>query len=136
VQRELVGAARRKRSAVHLQFHKPERSVLEAVFARGDRRLGPVIHEAWQRGARFDGWDETFDNRIWLDAYEATGIDPDFYAHRGRRFAELLPWDHIGLHLKRSYLEKSYADVLQRINAPADPTADEHTNPTTRRSGA
>ncbi|HUU94857.1 MAG TPA: TIGR03960 family B12-binding radical SAM protein [Phycisphaerae bacterium] len=129
VQRELVGAARRKRSAVHLQFHKPERSVLEAVFARGDRRLGPVIHEAWRRGARFDAWDETFDNRIWLDAYEATGIDPDFYAHRERGFAELLPWDHIGLHLKRSYLEKSYADVLRQINAPAHPPGHARTNP-------
>ncbi len=136
VRRELLGSARRRRSAVHLQFHNPERSVLEAVFARGDRRLGPVIHEAWQRGARFDAWDETFDNRIWLDAYEATGIDPDFYAHRERGFDELLPWDHIRLHLTRDYLEKSYADVLRRINALADPTGHGHTTPTTRRSGA
>ena len=136
VQRELVGAARRKRSAVHLQFHKPERSVLEAVFARGDRRLGPVIYEAWRRGARFDAWDETFDNRIWLKAYQATGIDPDFYAHRERSFAELLPWDHIGLHLKRSYLERSYTDVLRQINVRAGPTGHGRTTPTTRRSGA
>jgi hypothetical protein len=95
-----------------------------------------VIHEAWQRGARFDGWDETFDNHIWLKAYQATGIDPDFYAHRERSFAELLPWDHIGLHVSRSYLERSYADVRRRIEARADSTAGEHTTPTTRRSGA
>jgi len=116
---------------VHLQFHNPERSVLEAVFARGDRRLGPLIYEAWQRGARFDAWDETFDNRIWLDAYEATGIDPDFYAHRERGFDELLPWDHIGLHLKRDYLERSYGDVLRQINAPIHPVGHGRSSPKT-----
>src|SRR5439155_24745375 len=98
----------------------PHRSILEGGFARGDRRLGRVIYEAWQRGARLDGWDEAYDNQRWLDAYAATGIDPDWYAHRERSFDELLPWDHIGLHMRRGYLEESYDDMFEtiRVNKP------------------
>ena len=108
VRRQLGRLAAAGPRYVKLKTHDAQRSILEAVFARGDRRLGAVIHEAWKRGARFDGWNEVFDNRIWLDAYEAVGIDPDFYAHRERSFDELLPWDHIGQHMKRSFLERAY----------------------------
>ena len=107
---------RTPRGNVVVKMHDPQRSILEGVFSRGDRRLGPVVYEAWKRGARLDGWDETFDNRIWMDAYEATGVDPDFYAHRERSYDELLPWDHIGLRIGRAYLEKSYDDVFEQIN--------------------
>lgn len=106
------------RGAVRIVTHDPERSILEGVFARGDRRLGKVIESAWLRGARFDGWDETFNNRIWLDAYAETGIDPDWYAHRERSFDELLPWDHIGLHMRRGYLQESYDDLFEKISMP------------------
>lgn len=108
------GAGRRN-DHVRVTTHSPERSILEAVFARGDRRLGVVILEAWRRGARFDGWDETFRNDLWQDAYAATGIDPDWYAHRERAFGELLPWDHIGLHMRRGYLEEGYDEMFQTI---------------------
>ena len=107
---------RTPRGNVVVKMHDPQRSILEGVFSRGDRRLGPVVYEAWKRGARLDGWDETFDNRIWMDAYEAAGVDPDFYAHRERSYDELLPWDHIGLRIGRAYLEKSYDDVFEQIN--------------------
>lgn len=118
------GRWRGKKSQVKIQMHDPERSILEAVFARGDRRLGPVIFEAWKRGARFDAWEETFDNRIWRDAFEAAGVDPAFYAHRERGFDEVLPWDHIGLHMRRGYLEESYDDVFTQIGeAKPQPTA-------------
>ncbi len=66
-------------------------------------------------GARFDAWDDTFDNGIWLAAYAATGVDPDWYAHRERPFAELLPWDHIGLHLPRGYLERGCRDLFATL---------------------
>ena len=114
VRRRLSGLSRRG-GAVRIRTHHAQRSVLDAVFARGDRRLGPVIYEAWRRGARFDGWDEIFDNSLWQESYAATGVDPDFYAHRERSFDELLPWDHIGLHMRRAYLEKSYEDVFVQI---------------------
>ncbi len=104
-----------RKSLVKIQMHDPERSVLEGVFARGDRRLGAVIHEAWRRGARFDGWDETYDPTIWTAAYETTGIDPDWYAHRERSPEEVLPWDHIGLHMSRDFLERGYDDLFAQI---------------------
>lgn len=106
-----------RRSAVRISTHRPECSILEAVLARGDRRLGAVIHEAWKRGARFDGWDEHFKHNVWLDAFSDVGIDPDFYAHRERQFDELLPWDHIGMHLPRRFLENGYRDALTRLDA-------------------
>lgn len=106
---------------VRITTHSPERSILEAVFARGDRRLGRVILEAWRRGARFDGWDEVFRDEIWQEAYAATGIDPDWYAHRERALDELLPWDHIGLHMRRGYLEEGYREMFDviRVAQPA-----------------
>ncbi len=117
VRRRLMDLKRGQRSAVKIQTHRVETSILEAVFARGDRRLGPVIHEAWKRGARFDGWTETFDDSIWQDAYSATGIDPDWYAHRARSFDEILPWDHIDLRVGRAYLERGYNDFRRQIGA-------------------
>ncbi len=115
VRKQLVSLQRSRRLAVRIRTHNVETSILEAVFARGDRRLGPVVYEAWKRGARFDGWTETFDARIWQEAYEATGIDPSWYAHRERSFDERLPWDHIGLRVGRAYLERSYSDFFATI---------------------
>jgi len=93
VRRLLKGLARG--SAVQFKFHRIERSILEGTIARGDRRLGAAIEAAWRLGARFDGWDEHFDYRKWQAAFEQTGLDPAFYAHRQRPPGELLPWDHI-----------------------------------------
>lgn len=104
-----------KKSRVRITTHSPHRSILEGVFARGDRRLGGVIREAWKRGARFDGWDETFRYETWLDAFHATGVDPAFYAHRERGYGEVLPWDHIGLHMRRGYLEEAYDNLYTTI---------------------
>jgi len=103
----LFSLAKLRRSAVQLRMQRPQRSVLEAVLARGDRRLGPVIHEAWRLGARFDSSDEAFRAEFWDAAFATAGVDPAFYAHRERSATELLPWDHISLHLPRGYLEKS-----------------------------
>jgi radical SAM family uncharacterized protein len=117
----LYGMGRARRSAVKIQTHKPHASVLEAVLARGDRRLGPVIESAWRHGARFDGWQEHFNLRHWLDAFAETGVDPDFYAHRERPFDELLPWDHIGLHMDRGFLQRSYDDVYTQLGVSKPP---------------
>ncbi len=119
VRRRLMELKHSRRSAVRIHTHRVEMSILEAVMARGDRRLGPVIHEAWKRGARFDGWSEMFDDSIWQDAYAATGVDPAWYAHRERSLDEVLPWDHIHLHVGREFLERGYNDFRQRITARA-----------------
>ncbi len=115
-------SALRRNRHVKITMPDPEMSILEGVFARGDRRLGPVIYDAWRRGARFDGWTDCFDFRRWMEAFQACGVDPDWYAHRERSVSELLPWDHIGLHMRRGYLEESYADVFEQIGATR-PTA-------------
>lgn len=109
------GPGRGQKSRVRITTHDPHRSILEGVFARGDRRLGAVVHAAWKRGARFDGWDETYNDRVWQEAFEACGIDPAFYAHRERGYDEILPWDHIGLHMRRGFLEESYEDMFATI---------------------
>ncbi|MDX2200365.1 MAG: TIGR03960 family B12-binding radical SAM protein [Phycisphaerae bacterium] len=109
---------------VTIRTHDARRSVLEAVLSRGDRRLAPVILEAWRLGARFDGWDDSYNDLRWQQAYAAGGIDPAWYAHRERPFGEVLPWSHIGLHMSREYLERSYDDMYQTIGVakPAAPT--------------
>jgi radical SAM superfamily enzyme YgiQ (UPF0313 family) len=124
VRARLLRLKRGNRSAVKIQTHSPECSVLEAVMARGDRRLGAAIHEAWKRGARFDGWDEIYDDTIWQDAYAATGIDPAWYAHRERRLDELLPWEHITGRLNRPFLERAYADYVAQTQSSATPDAE------------
>ncbi len=113
---DLSRAGRRK--SVKIKTHDPERSILEAVFARGDRRLGAAIHRAWQLGARFDGWDECFKNDVWTRAFDETGIDPAFYAHRERSPDEVFPWDHIHGGPKRDYLDAQYRDVFVKVGMP------------------
>ncbi|MBX3395676.1 MAG: TIGR03960 family B12-binding radical SAM protein [Phycisphaerae bacterium] len=117
--RTLADASRQGRfKFVTIKSHDAERSVLEAVLARGDRRLCAAITRAWELGARFDGWDECYDQRIWDRAFDETGLDPDWYAHRERSFDEVLPWDHIRSGPKREYLEDQYSDVFQKVRQP------------------
>ncbi len=123
VRRRLLHRARGLRLPVRIVTHSPHRSVLEAVLARGDRRLGTVIEAAWRRGARFDGWEDQFDYGRWQAAFAEVGVDPGFYAHRKRELTELLPWDHIGQRLSREYLAASYNDFLRRSTASASDSA-------------
>lgn len=83
-------------------------SLLEAVLARGDRRLGKVIYYAWKQGASFDAWSECFHHDKWVEAFQICNLDPDFYATRERSFDELLPWDHIDAGVSREFLEHEY----------------------------
>jgi radical SAM family uncharacterized protein len=103
----LLKSSIRDRS-ISLHWHDPEVSFLEAVFARGDRRLADVLIHAWQNGARFDGWSEHFRFDVWMAAFAATGIDPHFYANRSRETDELLPWDHLSAGVDKSYLLAEY----------------------------
>jgi len=107
---------------VAIKTHDPQRSILEAVLSRGDRRLGSTIMAAYHAGARFDGWDEQFNYQTWRIAFEQTGIDPDWYAHRERSFGEVLPWDHIRSGPRRGYLEDQYSDTYVKLGR-SQPTA-------------
>ena len=90
--------------SIEYNYHAPDLSRLEAVVARGDRRLGTVIEEAVRRGAKLDGWDEYFSYQTWLDAFEACGVDPNFYTVRGYDEAEILPWDTIDVGVSKRFL--------------------------------
>jgi radical SAM superfamily enzyme YgiQ (UPF0313 family) len=109
---------RSKRSAVRIKLHNVERSVLECVFSVGDRRLGATIEAAWRAGARFDGWDECFSADVWRRAFDATGIDPDFYAHREKSPDEILAWSHLRSGNADPYLRQHYDDAFVQIGAP------------------
>ncbi len=89
---------------IHLNYHDAHSSLLEAVIARGSRRMGAVIERAWRGGARFDAWNEQFKWDAWLDAFAAEGIDPGYEARRERTDDELLPWDHISCGVSKAYL--------------------------------
>lgn len=90
--------------SIEYDYHSTELSRLEAVFARGDRRLGAVIEEAVKNGARLDGWDEYFRYDIWCDAFEKCGIPVDFYTVRGYGEEEILPWDMINVGVSKKFL--------------------------------
>ncbi|MCH8880210.1 MAG: TIGR03960 family B12-binding radical SAM protein [Planctomycetes bacterium] len=115
VRRQLNDLSRSRRSTVRIKTHSIGRSILEGVFSRGDRRLADSIEWAWRHGARFDGWDECFDPQKWKNAFEATNIDPDWYAHRERKYDEVLPWSHIHSGPPMNYLQRQYDDVFVQI---------------------
>ena len=102
--------------SIEYNYHSPDLSRLEAVFARGDRRLGAVIAEATKNGARLDGWDEYFNYAKWFDAFEACGIDPSFYTTRGYKEDEILPWDTIDVGVSKKFLlqerKHAYAETV------------------------
>ena len=99
-------------------YHSPDLSRLEAVFARGDRRLGPVIEAAVESGARLDGWDEYFDYSKWLDAFEKCGVDVNFYTTRGFGEEELLPWDAIDVGVSKKFLLRERKRAYENLVTP------------------
>ena len=92
--------------SIEYNYHAPDLSRLEAVFARGDRRLGPVLEEAVKNGARLDGWDEYFNYSKWFDAFNTCGVDTDFYTVRGYGEEEILPWDTIDVGITKKFLQR------------------------------
>ncbi len=102
-----------KKKQITFNWHEPYVSYMEAVFARGDRRLCDVLIRAWELGCKFDGWDQYFDFEAWLQAFKDTGADPDFYAARRRELDEVLPWDHIDVGVTKKYLRGEYKKSLK-----------------------
>ncbi len=101
-----------RKKKLNFKWQDAPLSVLEGVFARGDRRLGGVLRKAHELGCRFDGWGEHFNFATWREAFRATGIDPLFYL-RHRDLDEILPWDHLDCGVSREFLlkEREKADV-------------------------
>ena len=101
---------------ITFQYHDAKTSIVEAIFARGDRRLGKVLLTAWEKGARFDGWSDCFSYDRWLESMVECGLDKDFYAARTRGENEVFPWEHVQPAVSRRFLwrewEKAQAQEL------------------------
>ena len=89
---------------IKISWHESETSLLEGVFARGDRRLGDVLLKAYQNGCKFDSWGECFDFAKWDKAFCESGVDPKFYANRTRSYDEIMPWDHLDYFVSKKFL--------------------------------
>ncbi len=100
-------------------YHDAKTGYIEAILARGDRKLADVLETVWKHGATFDSWTEFFDFDRWTDAFEACGIDPDDYAARERDVYEPLPWDHISCGVSKEFLRKE-----KRLSEAEKTTAD------------
>lgn len=94
--------------SIQFNYHDAHVSYLEGAIARGDRRLAKVIHQAWQDGAKFDGWSDQFKYEIWIKAFEKCGIDPCFYNQRERTVTEKLPWEHTSPGVNKEFLLREY----------------------------
>ena len=104
--------------SIEYNYHAPNLSRLEAVFARGDRRVGRVMETAMLRGAKLDGWDEYFDYDNWMDAFKDCGIDPDFYTVRGYGEKEALPWDTIDVGVSKKFLVRERRQAYDGVVTP------------------
>lgn len=89
---------------ITFQYHDAKTGIIEAVFARGDRRVGKALLTAWKNGARFDGWSDCFSYDAWLEALAEVGLDKDFYASRERGQDEVFPWEHVQPGVARRFL--------------------------------
>lgn len=96
------------RKSIRYNWHEADVTVLEGVFARGDRRVSAAIERAYEKGALFDAWSEYFDNERWLEAFAETGVDISFYTLRPRELDELFPWDFIDAGVTKEFLQREW----------------------------
>ena len=107
-----------KTRTVTYNWHDSDTSFLEAVLARGDRRLGKVLETAWRKGARLDAWEEYFSLDRWLEAFDECGLDPHFYANRTRSEDELMPWSMISSGVTEQYLLRERHRAYESVTTP------------------
>ncbi len=110
VNEEMKGQLNRK--SLKYNWHEADVTVLEGVFARGDRRVGQVLLKAYEKGCIFDSWSEHFDNRKWMEAFADCGVSIDFYNLRERKLDEILPWDFIDCGVSKAFLKREWQNAL------------------------
>ena len=103
---------------VTYNWHDGQTSFIEAVLARGDRRLGNVLEAVWRKGGHLDAWEEYFSLDRWQEAFEECGVDPAFYAYRRREKDEIMPWDMISSGVTRQYLWREYENAMAGVTTP------------------
>ena len=107
-----------KTRKINFSYHDSSTSFLEAVFAKGDRRLGAVLEEAFKLGCRFDGWDECFELDKWLEAFDICNIDPAFYANRERPYEEINPWEHMDCGVTKDFFISENKKAKSAVTTP------------------
>ena len=103
---------------VTYNWHDGQTSFIEAVLARGDRRLGNVLETVWRKGGHLDAWEEYFSLERWQEAFAECGIDPAFYAYRRREKDEIMPWDMISSGVTREYLWREHENAVAGVTTP------------------
>ena len=106
------------RKSLKYNWHDAQVTVLEGVMARGDRRIAPVIEEAYRLGCLFDSWTETFRNDLWMKAFENTDVDISFYNQREREKDEIFPWDFIDIGVSRQFLYREWERAMNETVTP------------------
>lgn len=106
------------KKSLKYNWHEADVTVLEGVFARGDRRIGQVLLKAYEKGCIFDSWSEFFDNEKWMEAFDECGISIDFYNLRTRSTDEILPWDFIDCGVTKSFLKREWERAQQEVVTP------------------
>ena len=107
-----------KSKKIRVSYHDPDVSQLEAVLAKGDRRLCDVIYTAWKMGCKFDSWSEHFKFDVWLEAFEKCGVDPEFYANRKAEYDEILPWDHLDYMVSKEFFIRENKTARNAVTTP------------------
>lgn len=106
------------KKSLKYNWHEADVTVLEGVFARGDRKVGKVIEEAYRLGCLYDSWSESFDNEKWMAAFANTGVDIEFYTMRERSMDELFPWDFIDIGVTKNFLKKEWERAMNAQVTP------------------
>lgn len=104
--------------SIKYNWHEADVSVLEGVLARGDRRIGPVLVKAYEKGCLFDAWSEHYKNEVWMEAFAQCGVDPDFYTVRERALDEIFPWDFIDCGVTKEFLKREWMRAQQETVSP------------------
>mgnify|MGYP005618421941 CR=1 FL=1 len=107
-----------KGPGINYNWHDRYLSFLEAVFSRGDRRLGEVLFKAHEKGCKFDGWNELFSFNKWMEAFKEAKVDPEFYALRKRKEDEYFPWEIIDPGIEREFLLKERERAFEAVFTP------------------
>lgn len=102
----------KNQKSLKYNYHEADLTVLEGVLARGDRKTGALIEEAYKNGAIYDSWSEYFDNRIWMKAFETCGLSIDFYTTRERSLEEIFPWDFIDAGVSKDFLKREWQNAI------------------------
>lgn len=115
-QKLLVDSVKTKK--IKVSWHDPNVSILEAVLAKGDRRLCNVIYTAWKMGCKFDSWSEYYKFDKWMEAFEQCGASPAFYANRRFEYDEILPWDHLDYYVSKDFFIRENKTAHKAVTTP------------------